>query len=86
MVQLMSVSKARSNFSSLITQVAQTQTPVILIRESQPIAIIQPVTNTKSQHNYLYQLLSIQGDWFDEKENQKIKKEVEERIHQLYNE
>lgn len=86
MVQLMSISKIRSNFSSLVTQVAATKKPIIILKESEPVAVIQPYQQSDDNENHPKKLLSLKTDWFDEKEYKKIRKEVESRINKLHHE
>lgn len=89
MVQLISISKARSTLSSLVTQVAATKEPVIIVRESEPVVTIQPYNAKENHEKHLQELLSLDTSWFtkeDEEDIKKIRKEVEERVKKLHNE
>ncbi len=84
MVQLISITKARSNLSSLVTQVAQTKQPVLVLRGNTPIVEIHPHHEIKD--NLSKNLLSIKGSWDLRKEVKQVRKEVEERIKKIHNE
>ena len=86
MVQIISISKARNNFSDLITQVAETKQPVIIVRESAPVAILHPYEETQNQKVYLQELLSLKTDWFTkevEANYKKVRKELNRRTKRL---
>lgn len=86
MVQLISISKARSTLSSLITQVAATKEPVIIVRESEPVAIIQPYNAKENNEKQLQELLSLNTDWFTKEYEEDIKavrKELNKRDARL---
>ncbi len=84
MLQIINISQARSNLSSLLKQIKDTNESVIIVQDSKPVVIISPYTeDTNGKEEYLKKLLTIKGGWFSQKEYEKNKRELNKRFSRL---
>lgn len=84
MVQIVNISQARNQLSTLIKQVSTTKNPVIIIRDSIPSVIMIAYEQTADISDYKKDLLTIKGDWFSPKEYTAIRNQINKRKRLAY--
>ncbi len=82
MQQIINITHARNNLSSLVKQVVKTKESVVIVQDSTPSVVIVPYEKPYDAKEYLKKLLSIKGVIDLRKENKQIRKEIEERLAQ----
>lgn len=80
MVQIVNISQVRENIATLVKQVSQTKKPIVIVRDSIPSVIMYPYDQGTNKKTYKDALLSITGDWFDEKDYKNIRDEINRKI------
>lgn len=80
MLQIISISQARSNLSQLVKKVQESKQSVVIVQDSNPVVMISPYNKSAKKEDYLSKLLTIKGDWFSEDEALSSRSEVEKRL------
>ena len=93
MLQIVSISQARTNLSKLIKKIKETKQPVIIVQDSSPSVIIYPYDEAmkneeKKEQQFEKEFQTLREDgrklWLDYAAKNKIKKNItEEKAYEL---